>query len=169
MARFRRTLAPIISRKHYVHRTNVSIASGTLQPNLVTDAVAGEAIGSAAEVKEGSIVKAIHLELWMLSGGVEGSTTQFIVVVEKLPTGNPVMTQAQSVNLGSYPNKKNILYTTQGVLGGNQGNSVPIIRDWVLVPKGKQRQGLGDRLVLNVSTVGQAMQVCGLFTYKEFQ
>ncbi len=165
----RRVLAPIVTRKHYVHRTNASIASGALVANLVTDAVVAPATTLASDVAEGSVVKAVHLEIWLRSGGVAGSTTQFIVIVEKLPTGNPIMTAAQSLNLGAYPNKKNILYTTQGVIGGTDNNSIAVLRDWILIPKGKQRQGLGDRIVVNVSTVGQAMNNCGLFTYKEFQ
>ncbi len=169
MARHRRMLAPIVSRKHYVHRTNVSLASGALTANLVADAVVAPATTNAFDVIEGSVIKAVHIEMWYRSGGVAGSTTQFILIVEKLPTGNPIMTAAQSLNLGAYPNKKNILYTTQGVIGGTDSNSVAVLRDWVLIPKGKQRMGLGDRIVVNVSTVGQAMNNCGLFTYKEFQ
>ncbi len=164
-------VAPINTIKHYVHRTNVSLASGAIQNNLVAESVVAPATANAFSVKEGSIIKAVWIEIWLLGGtSTADSTTQFNVTVEKLPGNTPVMTFANSSNLGAYLNKKNILYTTQGVLTGelNGPQSVPVIRGWIMIPKGKQRMGLDDRVACNIANTGVTLQVCGIFTYKEF-
>ncbi len=79
------------------------------------------------------------------------------------------MTLAQSQNLGAYPNKKNILYTTQGILAdaNDGGPTIPLIRGWIKIPKGKQRMGLDDRIVVNITAVG-ALRLCGISTFKEY-
>ncbi len=164
-----RMVRPVIKTiKHYVHRTNVAVASAAIQNNIVAESVAGEATASAAEVKEGSIIKAVYIELWLRSNGTSGQANQFLVALEKVPSSAPLMTAAQSLNLGAYPNKKNILYTTQGVLSGSDTSGIPVIRQFFLIPKGKQRMGLSDRIVLNFAPLGQACQDCGFFTYKEY-
>ncbi len=161
--------APIVSRKHYVHRPNVQLASGTIQNNIVAEGVSGAADGAASECKEGSVVKAVYVEFWVGGAGLEGASTQFAMTVEKISSDGPLMTFGQSLNLGVYPNKKNILYTTQGVLAGENSNTVPISRNWILIPKGKQRMGLSDRIVVNIAASGQNIDTCGVFTYKEYQ
>ncbi len=161
--------APINSIKHYVHLTNASLASAAILNHVIVDSVVAPATASAASVTEGAVVKAIFIELWLLSEGAAGSTTQFNVALEKLPTGNPLMTAAQILNMGAYPNKKNVLYYSEGVLSGEDTGSVPILRQWFKIPKGKQRMGLDDRIVLNFSPVGQATRRCGFETYKEYR
>ncbi len=161
--------SPIVSVKHYVHRTNIVVASGTIQNNIVADGVVLPATANAFDVKQGVVVKAVYVEIWLRGSGLTGSSLQFILTVEKISSGGPLQTFAQSLNLGVYPNKKNILYTTQGVVSGQDTPSIPIIRNWVLIPKGKQRMGLSDRIVVNVTSSGQNLNVCGIFTYKEYQ
>jgi len=172
MVRFRkRMLAPINSNKHYVHRTNVQLASGAIQNNVIVDAVVAPATGNAFDVEEGSVVKAVYIEIWLASAGAAAATNQFSLTVEKLPNNLVAMTFAQSANLGAYTNKKNILYTTQGVLvsAASGTTSIPIIRQYILIPKGKQRMGLSDRLMVNISATGQPLNICGIFTYKEYR
>ncbi len=165
----RRMVAPINANKHYVQFSNANIASGALEALIAVDAVQAPATGNARDVEEGSIVKALYLEIWCYGLGASGTDTQFFLDVEKIPSGATTMTFAQSSNLSAYPNKKNILYTTQGVIGGIDTNSVALLRNWILIPKGKQRMGLGDRVVVNVTTVGAPMQRCGFSTYKEYR
>ncbi len=164
-------LAPINSNKHYVHRTNIVVNSAAIDPEVVVDAVVAPASTNAFDVEEGSVVKAIHFEYWLLSNGATGSDTQFVVIVEKVPSNLASVTAAQILNLGAYTNKKNILFTSQGVLGAGvdgQG-ALPVLNSWILIPKGKQRMGLGDRVVISFSTIGENVNWCGLATYKEFR
>ncbi len=161
--------SPIVSRKHYVHRSNTQLASGVIQNNIVVESVVSPATAAASEVKEGSVVKAVYVEMWVGGAGLSGNSTQFNLTLEKISSDGPVMTFSQSLNLGAYPNKKNIFYTTQGVLAGEDVQTIPIIRNWVLIPKGKQRMGLSDRIMLNIAASGQNIDTCGIFTYKEYQ
>ncbi len=168
--RHRGMLAPINSVKHYVHLTNTSVASGASLNHVVVDATVAPATGNAFDVKEGSIVKAIHLEYWIIGNGASGSNTQFVMVIEKLPANAVAVSAAQILNLGAYTNKKNILFSSQGVIGQDvdgQG-TVPLIRDWLLIPKGKQRMGLSDRIIMTIAAVGTSFNFCGLVTYKEY-
>jgi len=164
-------VAPINSIKHFVQRPNTSVLTGTITNFVIVDAVAAPANTFIQDVIQGSIIKAIHHELWIANGGPTNQTTQVVITVEKKIAGSPVMTFAQSLNLSGYLNKKNILHTFQGILAPNIDGANPIqpLPGWILIPKGKQRMGLGDQIVINISSVTQAIQTCGMFIYKEYR
>ncbi len=161
--------SPINSIKHYVHRTNAGVATGALQSNIVAESVVAPATANAFSVKEGSVIKAIYLEMWIINVAAPTTVSQVIVIVEKRPGNSVGMTAAQALNLGAYPNKKNILFVSQGLITSRESsNATPFIRNWVLIPKGKQRMGLDDQLILHIAPVGATANVCGIFTYKEY-
>lgn len=163
--------APINSVKHYVQQTNTAIASGAALSVIVVAAVANTALPAATkDVKEGSIVKAVYLEFWLKGTGASDADTQFNFVVFKNPGGANDMSVSDSLNLMAYDNKKNIFFASQGVIGGvGGGQSVPVIRQWLKIPRGKQRFGLKDELTVFIGTTGEAMQACGLVVFKEYQ
>ncbi len=167
--RHRRMVAPINANKHYVHFPNANIASGARENLAIVESVVAPAAAASINVEEGSIVKAIYLEMWIYGLGASGTDTQFFLAIEKVPANATRMTFADSSNLGAYQNKKNILYTSQGVIGGIDTNSVAVLRNWILIPKGKQRMGLGDRLDMTIATLGAPLQRCGFSTYKEYR
>ncbi len=170
MARIRRMLAPINSVKHFVTKTNAELASGAVAGLTLVDAVAKSTVRTATnQVDEGSVIKAIHLEYWLNGQGTElTGTSQFVVIVEKLPAGGTAADATDMANLQSYENKKNILYTTQGVIAGQGAQSIPVLRDWIKIPKGKQRFGLDDKFVVSFFASGFAMDICGIAIYKEY-
>ncbi len=171
MARHR-MLAPIKTIKHYSGITLATVTNGTVTLRNIANAAVASATGTATEVAEGSLVKAVHVELWIIGLGTAGQTSTFSLTIEKRPSASPAMTFTNSANLGAYPNKKNILYTTQGITTSAIGGSTPIatIRQWFAIPKGKQRMGLGDDIVLNLSNIGGIdYQICGMITFKEYQ
>jgi len=165
----RRMLAPINTIKHYVAQSNTNIATGAVQHLTLVNALAkGAARTAASSVEEGAIIKAIHIEFW-ICGVLDGATSQFVFVVYKLPAGQSSPTATDMANLGSWDNKKNILFSSQGVFPeGESSQSIPVMREWQKVPKGKQRFGLGDRFSVSFFSVG-TLQVCGLATYKEYE
>ncbi len=168
----RRMLAPIIAVKHYVQTSNATIAASGIINIQIANAVAQEGISAASDVTEGSIVKAVFIEDWLLGNDTTTKITQFTLVIEKVPAGATLITFAQlSSGLASYPNKKNILYSTQGVLSESidGGVAVPIFRSWVKIPKGKQRMGLGDKIIVSIAALGGSLRHCGLSTYKEYK
>ena len=119
----------------------------------------------SVQVREGAIISAVYIEMWILAGSSQPGS--FTISLEKRIGGQPAMTFLNSATLDSYPNKKNILYTTQGLSPDANGNPVPIMRGWYKIPKGKQRFGLSDSLILNMSANVEDMSHCGVFIYKE--
>ncbi len=171
MPRFRRRMqAPINTRKHFVPFTNTVVANGVRQALTVVQSVVAPAVANVFEVKEGSVLKAIHVEYWIINTGATNTDTQFIFTVEKVPVGAPGVTFTNMSNLMSYENKRNIFYTSQGVLGPqiDGSPSIPVIKDWLLIPKGKQRFGLGDRIQVSLAAIGTTINFCGISIYKEY-
>ncbi len=79
------------------------------------------------------------------------------------------MTAAQSAALHAYDNKKNVLYHTQGLTNDADADAIPFIRQWFKIPKGKQRFGLDDTLLLAVHSQALDHVICGFMTYKEYK
>ncbi len=157
--------APIHSKKHYVQTSLTSVTTGAEVDIPLVFAV--ETPTSVLEVVEGAIVKAVYWELWVI-----GTTADqfFTIIFAKYPGGVNAATITEMAALGDWDNKKNILYTTQG-LAANDGvsNPIPIYRGWIKIPKGKQRMGLGDTIKFQVASRGDAtINVCGFATYKEY-
>ncbi len=138
---------------------------------VVASAEVAPAVANAFDVNEGSVIKAIWVELWALGQGPSGATAFYNMSIVKLPSDAPAMTFAQANNLGSYPNKKNVMYTTQAQIGSAANGPLPanLFKGWIKVPKGKQRMGAGDKWHVNVAISTQTVSVCGLFTYKEYR
>ncbi len=159
--------APIHSIKHYHQMTLTSVTLGSTTSNLLVSGVELLSVNQNNEVIEGAIVKAVYVELWLL-----GLTNNqfFTVILEKTPNASAPATIANMADLGGYANKKNILYTTQGLAPNDGvGQPVPVIRQWFKIPKGKQRFALGDNLRLNVASRGDGtIDFCGFATYKEY-
>ncbi len=169
MARHRRMLAPINTVKHYVGQPNFTVALGTSTTLEIADVVAAPVSTQREKVSEGSVIKTIHYEYWIIGFGGTGSVTQFVMTIEKAPSNVSDPAFSDMLNLGGYKNKKNILYTTQGITVANfDGQAIPIIRDWLLIPKGKQRFGQGDRLLVTFASVDTSLKICGMATYKEY-
>ncbi len=123
-----------------------------------------------SHVIEGAVIKAVYCEVWIKGLGASDADTQFNLAIYKNPGGNHVMTYAETLTMMGYDNKKNILFSSQGVVGGiGGGQSVPVIREWLKIPKGKQRFGLGDTFIVTITTTGQSLDGCALFVYKEYR
>ncbi len=170
MAKFRRMLSPINSIKHIVQHTNTVIPTGTMLSLDVAVAVVAPASATTVEVLLSSVIKAIYIELWYVGADGVDISSSFHLTIEKLPSGHADMTFAQSQNLMAYDNKKNVFYSTQGVIGrySDGVTSLPLHKAWVSIPKGKQRMGAGDKLVVNIASIG-AGRACGMFIYKEYR
>jgi len=123
-----------------------------------------------SHVAEGATVKACYVEFWVSqdSSSVVGSYT---VVLFKDPGNTSGMTAAQMAALHDYSNKKNILFTGQGLLTPNDGGQVPVLRGWYKIPKGKQRFGLGDTMKIslrNNNLAANDVNFCGVVVFKEY-
>ncbi len=163
--------APIISRKHIVQHTSFTTLASTVTIFRDATAFAVQDVNNANEVIEGSVIKAVYVELWITSksGGVPGAT--FVFWIEKASGAAPDPTFTNSTTLDAYINKKNILYTSQGLLPQQAGgNPIPVFRGWQKIPKGKQRFGLGDVLKIVLSANGGLdLAGCGMTIFKSYQ
>ncbi len=160
-------MRPIIhATKHYVQQTRSQVGTVSIQVLDIALSVESTTANAVDEVSEGVQIRAVYVEMWLLDTANDGS---FVVTLEKRPGGVNAQTFASSNSLGTYANKKNILYCTQGLSPNNGvGNPIPIIRDWFKIPKSEQRFGLADKLVLNITNNGlNDLEFCGFFTYKE--
>ena len=158
---------PVInSRKHYRQVTLASAEMATINQESIVLVTQSVDEGLASQVSAGTVIKAVFVELWLLATSQQPAT--FVVSLEKISSGGPAQSFANSVNLHQYNNKKNILYTTQGLIGDANSNPTPVMRQWYAIPKGKQRFGLGDSLVLNISSITDDTQYCGLFIFKSY-
>ncbi len=165
--RRRRMVAPINSVKHYVQNENSQLASGAIRTMPVATAVAQDAIVNTDDVTEGSVVKNVYIEHWVKSFAAAGTDTKFQFLLEKVVSGQASVTFAQLNNLAAYPNKKNVLFFSQGVIGDLTTQSIPVVRNWFKNPK--PRMGLGDVLVATLSATAEVIQNCGFMTYKEYK
>ncbi len=156
---------PIInSEKKIIQHSLATAGFGTSVTINIADGT--ETPSSANQISVGSVVKAVFMELWVMSAGAQpGATT---VIVEKLPGSSANITAGEMASLNTYRNKKNIFYTTQGLVGDSNTNPAPLFRQWIKIPKGKQRFGLGDRLQFTILGLVDDIEFCGLSIYKVY-
>ncbi len=152
-----------------VNSESATLASGAAINIEVAQGVAQTAVTNTGDVVEGSLIKQVHIEMWIKSRAVAGSHFKFQLALEKVMGAQAAITFAQMNNLMAYPNKKNIFHTAQGIGGDLTTQSIPIMNDWFAIPKGKQRFGLDDQLVLTISATTSDLQRCGLFIFKEWK
>ncbi len=158
--------APIVSVKHYVQNSVTQVTAGTVTTVIPIRGIAHQNVDAPAEVLEGSVVKAVFLEYWIIGENELGS---FVVTVEKSGSDTTVPSFTDMTTIHAYGNKKNILYTTQGLMSDSSRNPTPILRQWIKIPKGKQRFGLDDRLRINFSSLtSENLQFCGFTLYKSY-
>ncbi len=159
---------PVVhSTKHYVQFSLSQVATASRVNEDLAHAVESTTANLVDEVAEGTLIKAVFLELWVLDTGNDGSG---VIIISKLPLDTVGPSFAAMNALGTYNNKKNILYTTQGLFP-NDGIANPRVafKGWIKIPKSKQRFGLGDRLVLTIANNSlQDLNYCGFCTYKEY-
>ncbi len=163
-------MAPINSRKHYVPRGVTAIAAAAILNIPIATAVDVPVNTVNTEVEIGSLVKAVYVEIWVRGDDESAPPANALVTFEKLEGSSASMIFADAALLNIYDNKSNIFYVTEGLVSAGTANSaIPLIRNWIKIPKGFQRMAIGDRLVLNVVALNHDLEVCGIFVYKEYR
>ncbi len=159
--------ATVNSVKHYVQVSLETVTAGAVDSINISNAVVANAVNTAVEVREGSVIKAVYCELWCRTS--DTSPGSVIAIMQKLPgvhAANP--TAAEMASLFTYENKKNILYTTQGLTNVNTTDAIFLYKGWIKIPKSKQRQGLNDQLKWHTFAQALDQVICGFFLYKEY-
>ena len=162
-------MRPIItSEKHIVQLNRDTVQDLTLKKFNIVKVIAQDATATApVDVRIGTEVRACYIQLWV-SGDINGQSAATIIV-EKFVTNNADPTTVEMALLNEYSNKKNILFTFQGILGEtNNTNPIPVLNGWYKIPKGKQRFGLGDGLRIMIQAKDAQLEVCGLAIFKAY-
>jgi len=154
------------SIKHYVQHSIATVTGGGVTALSISHAVAPDAVDLVNEVIEGCSIKAVYVELWIRSASTTGSSGQMIIFKKGSDATNPSATEMAA--LGDWDNKKNILYTTMGLFNDVDADAIALFKGWIKIPKGKQRQGLNDQLVISIFSPTVDAHVCGFVTYKEY-
>ncbi len=161
--------SPIHSKKHIVQISQATVAQAAVVNTTIVQSSETPST-TPTVVEEGALVKACYVEFWVSqdSASVVGSYT---VTLYKDPGGSNICTATNMAALHDYTNKKNILFTAQGLLTPNDGGQIPVLRGWYKIPKGKQRFGLKDQIRLcirNNNATAIDINLCGLAIYKEY-
>ncbi len=158
---------PIIhSVKHYVQKSIATVVGGTPDHTTIVLGAARDDVNTVTEVVEGSIIKAVYVEVWGRAGSTTPTSGQMIIYKRIGDSTDPSATDMAA--LGDWDNKKNILYTTMGLFNDQDADAIALFKGWIRIPKGKQRFGLGDRLKMSIFAPTIDLQVCGFFTFKEY-
>ncbi len=104
--------------------------------------------------------------MWARAPATVATSGQMIVWKKTGDSSDPSTTDMAA--LGDWDNKKNILHTFMGLLNDDGSVATPIFKGWIKIPKGKQRQGLGDALKMSIFAPTTDWTICGFFTYKEY-
>ncbi len=159
-------MRPIIhSKKHIVQNSLATVTAGTVLTLVIAKALEAQAT-TPQDVEEGASVKAVYVEAWVRAGSTTGASGQAIVYKKSADTTNP--SAADMAALHDWDNKKNILQTHMGLINDQDTVAIPLFREWIKIPKGKQRMGLADKLQLSIFTPTIDLHHCGFFTYKEY-
>ncbi len=155
------------SNKHIVQNVVFPVATATTVNIVLANAVSDPDGTVSDEIRVGATIKAIFCEYWILGDGQQPSAVEMHLEKTVAGTTGPIFANSQSLYV--YPNKKNIFYQTQGIVGDANANPIPFIRQWIKIPKGKQRMGLGDLLIMSFANLtADGIEVCGLSIYKEY-
>ncbi len=156
----------VMSEKHYVQFSLATVTGGAVVTNDLVLGVAVSDKNAVNEVREGSLVKAVYFELWVRAGETTAGSGQLIVEKVHDNANNP--SAAEMAALGTYPNKRNILYTTMGLFNDQDADAIAAFKGWIKIPKGKQRMALGDELRFSIFAPTIDLHICGFTTYKEY-
>lgn len=155
------------STKHYVQNSIATVVGGADLNLVILESVATADKVDPDHVEEGNSVKAIYFEQWIRSA--EAAAGSFVFTIEKIPAGGTFPSPTSMAALQDYDNKKNIFYTSQGLVNDVDADATPVVRNWLKIPKSKQRMGLGDKIILSLFAQGAIdLHLCGFATFKEY-
>ncbi len=157
--------AVINSAKRVAQYPLATVTGNMFAANTIAVVRQSPDLSVATQVAVGTVIKAVYVELWINAGGMNIGSV--VTTVEK-SIAESVMTFGDSTNINGYVNKKNIFEIHQGSTAEQNANPVPFFRGWIKIPKGKQRFGLGDSLLLNISALADDVQFCGVAIFKAY-
>ncbi len=159
-------MRPVINtKKHIVQYSLFTVAGGALETKTIAVTVAVPD-GTPTQIKEGSKVSAVYVEMWISSDDDVTPGTAILTLV-KIPGAGQAMQAGESAALDSYDNKKNVFHIQMGLTPDKNTYPLASIKGWFKIPKSKQRFGLLDQLHLNLHGQSNGLNACGFALFKE--
>ncbi len=165
--RFRgNSLRPINRIKHVVDGQFGNTLAVANDFNLILT-VDNPVLANRTEVATGSKVHGIYLKVEAYAT-TAGALSNFYIIIMKNPGGNLVLPAANIV--GANDNKKYVIHQEMVMLEkAVNGNPRTVFNGVVMIPRGYQRNGPNDTLVLRMFSPGVDTDSCVQCHYKEFR
>ncbi len=170
MGRYRRGMAlrPVNRIKHVVDTVQTLTAGTVLDLNQIL-AVDAPVLANTTEVVTGSKVHGIYLRVNIAGNESDpGALPSVYMAVWKNPGGN--LASIDPRNVGANDNKRFVIHQEmtmiQNAIGGNPRD---LFNGVIVIPKGMQRFGPNDKLILGVVSTAVNIAVCVQAHYKEFR
>ncbi len=171
MARFRPALHPVQRVKHIID------AEGSVDDTPIISVVLVQAsdtpvIGSVTQVITGAKVHGIYLHVEVSHTSGTGRPNIYMMIF-KNPGGNLSNGSFVPKGEGAFDNKKFVMHQEMILMSGDAGNGLPrpLFNGVIKIPRGYNRFGPGDQLVMNIvtGTAGVVADWCLQCHYKEFR
>ncbi len=168
MARFRRSLAVVHRIKHIVD-SSATLAAATTLPVTLVKGVDAPVLANTPEVETGAKVHGIFLNVQVSANEASGGIPNIYMAVFKNPSGN--ISTIDPVGTGDDPNKKAIIHQEMIMFAptGTQGLPRTLFKGVIVIPRGMQRFGIDDELVVVLRAPSVNVKVCVQCIYKEFR
>ncbi len=183
MARFNRSRHPIDSRKHIIDTQGIVTASTSEAITIAQGLDSADISVNANQCESGSTVTSFFLSVfYLIEGNITASNVPVInwyIIYDRAGrlhnNGSPtfgVGTRDLPIAgaTGLSPNRNQILHEEKGLTTSVSDGSTPMVFKGVIkIPRGKQRMGVGDKILLVHSAGTEPMNFCFKAIYKDYR
>ncbi len=163
---FRNRLRPVKSYKHVVDIQG-GLALGTQLNSILIDAVDAPVLTGAAGVEVASTVRAIYLKVEVYATSAAALSNVYMTVM-KNPSNALTAPAPNAVGVSDV--KKQIIHQEMVMIQQvAEGNPRTLFKGVIRIPRGYQRMGQDDTLLLSLLSPGVAIFFCVQCIYKEFR
>ncbi len=167
MARFRSSLHPINTLKHIVDRQGGLVATTQVEEILVSAVDNPTFVTNPQEISNTSNVTHVFLNVQVAATGTAALANVYMFVA-KNPAGDLVFPDANAV--GKSDLRKHVLHQEM-IMTEKNTTAIPrtLFKGVIKIPRGKQRFGLGDKLIVALLAPGVNFDYCVQCIYKEIK
>ncbi len=169
MARFRRNLHPVNSRKHIVDKQGALPINTQVREELIL-AVDAPVLANVTEVGTASRVNAIFLNVQFAATST-AALANIYMYVWKNPGTNIGVAQVPNGNVTGTSDMKKLIFHTEMSMSEKNTTAIPrtLFKGVLKLPKHMQRMGYNDTVNLELYSPGVTHEYCVECIYKEFR
>ncbi len=169
MGRYRRSLN-VVHRIKHITDTNATVSAATTLPTVLILGRDAPVLAATREVESGAKVHGIFLNVQIQGNQItSGAIPNIYMAVYKSKGGN--IPDINPASTGANADKSNIIHQEMGMFQSDSvdGNPKTLFKGVIVIPKGLQRFGIDDELVITVRSTAVNFKVCIQCIYKEFR